>query len=87
MSGPTGIEARQIRQLIARRLSGVANLRRAGRADLAAAMGISEARLARVLKGSSDLQAHELVLAARHLRAPLAVLCGELNPPPGGSDI
>ena len=87
MSDPVNIEARRIRHLIARRLSGVVNLRRVGRAELAAAMGVSEARLARVLKGSSDLNAHELVLASRHLRAPLAILCGEINPGPGVSDI
>lgn len=56
-----------LNKAIGARLARVMKAREMPRADLAHAMGTTEARLARILKGSSEMTAPELVLAARAL--------------------
>lgn len=74
---PVQIEAERMRRVIARRIAGLVNLRGDDRAKLAAAVGMTETRIARVMKESSDLSAVELVMVARHLKVPVGALTGE----------
>lgn len=74
---PVQIEAERMSRVIARRIAGLVNLRGDDRAKLAAAIGTTETRISRVMKGSSDLSAVELVMVARHLKVPVGVLTGE----------
>lgn len=71
------IEAERLRRVISRRIADLVAAKRTDRAKLAAALGTSETRVSRIMKESSDLSAVELVLAARHMQVPVAVLTGE----------
>lgn len=77
---PIQIEADRLRRVIARRIGALVKAGRVDRTALAAATGMTETRLGRVMKESSDLSAVELVMTARHLKVPVGMLTGEINP-------
>lgn len=63
--------AAAINRTIGRKLAKAMEARGYSRAAFAEKIGMTEARLARVLKGSSELTAPELIIAARALCVPV----------------
>lgn len=63
-----------INKNIGKKLGKTIEARGITRADLAQATGITEARLNRVIKGSSELTAAQLVIAAKALGVPIQTL-------------
>lgn len=72
MTDPKVVAA--INRTIGRKLARTMEARGMIRAHLAGEIGITEARLARILKGSSEISAAELVIAARKLCVPIHAL-------------
>lgn len=68
--------AHSIRRVIGRRIAAVMEARGVEREDMAKALGISDLKLARILKGSSEITGVELVTVAERLNAPLDYLTG-----------
>jgi transcriptional regulator with XRE-family HTH domain len=56
-----------INRTIGRKLARIMDARGETRASLAKTIGMSETRLARIIKGSSEMTAAELMIAARAL--------------------
>lgn len=74
---PVQLEIQRLRRVVARRMSHAVIARSADRFELSEAMGCTVTKLGRVLKGSSELSAVELILAARFLRFSVADIIGE----------
>lgn len=72
MTDPNVVAA--INRTIGRKLARTMEARGLSRASLAGEIGITETRLARIIKGSSSLTAAELVIAARKLCVPIHAL-------------
>lgn len=79
MSGPhvlSGDSAAVLRKVIADRLSRIMAQMEVSRAQLAAALGATEARVHRIMKGSNDLTAAELIWVAKTIGCSLRDLTG-----------
>lgn len=76
-------DAETVRARIGNRLRGLSALLGIDRAALARAVGTTETRMARVMKGSSDLSAVELVALSDALGVHPSVITGHMPPPPG----
>ncbi len=65
-----------IRKALGKRLKHISEARGITRAELAAALDTTDTRVARIMKGSSDVTAHELVWIAKVLDCSIDYLTG-----------
>lgn len=65
-----------LRRAIGARIARVAQAQGASRAEIAAILDTTETRVARILKGSSDMTAAELVWLAKALECSVEVMAG-----------